>query len=213
LLEQLPLQSCMPLGHAQAPLWQVLPPVHVLPQPPQLLLSVCVSTHALPQRLRLPQLVPHDVPSQVALPPVGTGHAEHEVPHEPVDVLLEQVPLQSCVPLGQAQALLWQVLPPLHAALHAPQFALLLARSTHEPPHGVMPGAQPEAHAKLPPEAAHSGVDPEHAVVQLPQCEAWLMSVSQPSSGLLEQCAQPAAQADEANEHGPAVVHETVPVT
>jgi hypothetical protein len=39
----------------------------------------------------LPQVSPHDVPSHVAVPPVGAGHAVHEVPHDPVLMLDAQV--------------------------------------------------------------------------------------------------------------------------
>jgi hypothetical protein len=44
---QVPLQSTMPTGHAHLPAWHVLPPVHakMVPQPPQLALSVCSFTH------------------------------------------------------------------------------------------------------------------------------------------------------------------------
>jgi hypothetical protein len=37
-----------PAGQAHVPLWQVSPPVHFVPQAPQLLSSVLVSTHELP---------------------------------------------------------------------------------------------------------------------------------------------------------------------
>jgi len=48
LLTHVPLQSCVPAGHLQAPPAHCLPPVqaYVEPQPPQLLLSVCSSTQA-----------------------------------------------------------------------------------------------------------------------------------------------------------------------
>ncbi len=41
--------STCPLGHWHWPLLQVLPPVHCVPHPPQLLLSVEVSTQEVPQ--------------------------------------------------------------------------------------------------------------------------------------------------------------------
>jgi hypothetical protein len=37
------------------------------------------------------QLPPHDVPSQVAVPPVGTAHGVHDVPQVATSVLLAQV--------------------------------------------------------------------------------------------------------------------------
>jgi hypothetical protein len=50
------------------------------------------------------QLIPQEVPLQLADPLAGTGHAVHDVvPHEEVDELLEQVPLQSWLPLVHAQ--------------------------------------------------------------------------------------------------------------
>ena len=42
-----------PSPHWQMPPLQVDPPVHLVPHPPQLLLSVCVKTHA-PLQLTLP---------------------------------------------------------------------------------------------------------------------------------------------------------------
>ena len=41
------------------------------------------------------QVPPHCVPSQVALPPVGTVHAVQLEPQEPTDVLLAQVDPQT----------------------------------------------------------------------------------------------------------------------
>jgi hypothetical protein len=48
-----PEQSTVPDGHVQAPPEQKVPPEHTSPQPPQLLLSVCRSTHELPHAVRL----------------------------------------------------------------------------------------------------------------------------------------------------------------
>ena len=48
------------------------------------------------------QAMPQLVPSQVALPfEGGLGQAEHRVPQVATLVSDEQVPLQSCVPIGQ----------------------------------------------------------------------------------------------------------------
>ena len=73
--EQMPLQLWLFAGHVllqarllamQAPLQSCMPPG---------------------------QLVPHESPSQVAAPPVGTGHAEHEVwPQLVSRALLTQAP-------------------------------------------------------------------------------------------------------------------------
>jgi hypothetical protein len=48
------------------------------------------------------------VPSHVAEPPVGTGHALQDEPQVLVDELLEHALPQRCVPEGQAHAPLWQ---------------------------------------------------------------------------------------------------------
>jgi hypothetical protein len=54
------------------PLEQTLPPVHTVPQPPQLLLSVCLLTQLLPQRARpVPQLAVQTPLTQAMLPPAG----------------------------------------------------------------------------------------------------------------------------------------------
>lgn len=63
------------------------------------------------------------------------------------------------------------------------------------------------------PEPAHSGVAPEHVVVQLPQWAGTVTSVSQPLSATVPQWAQPEAHADGAKAHWPDESHETVPVT
>jgi hypothetical protein len=75
------------------------------------------------------QLTPQLEPSHVAtpFPPMGGGHARQEFgPHDDVEELLEQVPLQLCVPAGHVQLLFWQVLPPEHLMPHPPQFELSL---------------------------------------------------------------------------------------
>jgi hypothetical protein len=81
--------------------------------------------------------MPHDAPLQVAEPFEGTGHGEHELPHDAVDELLTQVPLQLCVPPGHAHWPPWQVIPPLHANCEPqpPQFELSLLKSTQPPLH------------------------------------------------------------------------------
>jgi hypothetical protein len=99
--------------------------------------SLEVSTHAVGliagQAVKpiVEQEPPQFVPSHVGVPLVGVGHAVHEVPHEPVSMLLLQVPLQSWEPAGQAQVEVWQVFPPEHGAPHAPQLLLSVARLTH----------------------------------------------------------------------------------
>jgi len=74
---QIPLQSWLPDGHE---------PMH----------DDIEAMHA-PKHSFCPvgQLPLHDVPSQVAVPPVGTGHAMHDVPQVATSVLLAQVDPQA----------------------------------------------------------------------------------------------------------------------
>jgi hypothetical protein len=87
--------------------------MQLVPHAPQFFGSFDRFAHALPQSMS-PEghEVPQDVPSQVAVPPVGAGHAVHDVPHDDVDVLLSHVEPQRCVPVGHAQWPPWQVSPP-----------------------------------------------------------------------------------------------------
>jgi hypothetical protein len=121
-----------------------VPPVHACAQVPQLAGSFVVSTHAPLQSAGVDpvHVMPHEVPSQLAIPlPLeGLGHAAHElVPHQEVLVLLTHVPLQSCVPPGHLQMEPEQCLPPLHAnvAPQPPQLASSEVSSTHAPAQGV----------------------------------------------------------------------------
>jgi hypothetical protein len=45
----MPLQRVSPFRQAHTPFWQLVPPAQRIPQPPQLLSSLCVFTQALPQ--------------------------------------------------------------------------------------------------------------------------------------------------------------------
>jgi len=66
-----------PVPQPQALPWQIIPPVHTIPQPPQLLLSFCRFTHALPQACRpVPQLGWH-------VPPEHWRSAPHATPQVP----------------------------------------------------------------------------------------------------------------------------------
>jgi hypothetical protein len=47
------------------------------------------------------QVPPHIVPSQVAIPPVGTGQGTQAVPQLPTSSFLTQTPTQLCVPAPQ----------------------------------------------------------------------------------------------------------------
>ncbi len=108
----------------QTPAKHVSPEVqaNVAPQPPQLLGSFMVLTHAVPQSVGYaawPQESPQTGgdPVQVAPPCVGAVHALQEVPHDvrDVDVSLMHVPEQAWVPDGQAQAEATQTFPPVQA--------------------------------------------------------------------------------------------------
>jgi hypothetical protein len=84
------------------------------------------------------QLGTHDEPLQDTEPAVGVVQGVHDVsPQDAVDVLLEQVPAQSWVPVVHAHTPLWQVFPPVHAndAPHPPQLLLSLLKSTHPLAH------------------------------------------------------------------------------
>jgi hypothetical protein len=75
--EQRPPQSCVPVAHV---------PMH----------AAAASMQTLAQSFWLVgQRAPHIVPSHVAEPPCGGAHAEHDVPHEAVDALRAQLPLQT----------------------------------------------------------------------------------------------------------------------
>jgi hypothetical protein len=118
----------------------------VCPQVPQLAASVVVSTQAPLQAAGVApvQVIPHDVPSQLAmpLPAVGPWHAMQAlVPQEDVLVLLTHEPLQSCVPPGHLHVEAEQCLPPLqaNAAPQPPQLASSDVSSTHAPAHDVYP--------------------------------------------------------------------------
>ena len=83
----------------------------------------------------------------------------------------------------------------LHTFGHDPQCSGSLVVSTHSSPHSVEVGAEHVLeHWRLAPCPVHSGVAPVHAVVQLPQCAAVVISVSQPLVALPSQFARPSAQ-------------------
>jgi hypothetical protein len=133
----------------QTPAIQLSPDAHAnaMPQPPQLLLSIIVFTHALPHivgKELLQELMQPGAPLQVTVPLVGATQAAHVVPHDvrEVELSLTHVPLQSCMPAGQVQVELWQTLPPVQAwevpaVLQAPQLALSVVVSTHALPQSI----------------------------------------------------------------------------
>jgi hypothetical protein len=86
----------LPVGYAHA-LELLQTPPQVVPAPVQSLVmqhpdeatQTPADAHFLGREV--PQVKPQLVPSQVAVAPVGVGHAEHEEPHEPVLVLDAQL--------------------------------------------------------------------------------------------------------------------------
>ena len=103
LPEQRPLQSWDPVGQTQTPAWQILSMSHATPQPPQLALSVVLSTQALPHKLSdPPQALPQAPPSQVAVPSEGATHPAPQAPQFCGSVMtFAHVPLQFISPTGQ----------------------------------------------------------------------------------------------------------------
>jgi hypothetical protein len=95
---------------------------------------------------------------------------------------------------------------------HVPQFVALMLVSTHVPLHNIDEPVQPVAHAYVLPEAAHTGMPGGHVMVHPPHVWTLVRSVSQPSSGLLLQCAQRLAHELGGNEQLPPV-QETWPLT
>ena len=75
--------------------WQ-MPEQSCVPEPQTPAHEAVASMHA-PAHSFIPdgQVPPHVVPSQVAVPPVGTGQAVHNVPHPAVLVLAMQAPPQA----------------------------------------------------------------------------------------------------------------------
>lgn len=70
-----PLHMRSPIGQAQRPAWQLVPFAHRVPQPPQLMLSVCSLTQTLPHADN-PAAQPH-------LPALHVWLLLHFVPHMP----------------------------------------------------------------------------------------------------------------------------------
>jgi hypothetical protein len=188
--------KCWPPGHVPAPqtpglpLHTAEPPdggLHTMLQPPQLLMSVVVSTHAPPQSVVFggvapAQDMPQLVPSHVAEPPpVGTGQEVHAVaPQELIEELLTHALPHRCWPAGHVlpQTLAVQVsVPPVGGAGHtmpqAPQLVRLLVVSMHTPLQFVCPPGQawthePLGHVTVPPVGAAQFVhDAPHELAEM----------------------------------------------
>ena len=131
-----------------------VPPRHVIPQPPQLLTSFAVSTHAFDakQYVRYGEVVhesTQEVPLHATVPFVGLEHTVHEGP-QALPSLLTQVEPHRCCPPTHWQTLFTHASPPAQAycAPHPPQLDALLVVSTHVPSQSVDAGAlHPVTHA------------------------------------------------------------------
>lgn len=92
MLTHAPLQNVFPaVAHVQTPPWQVAPPdpLHVVPQLPQLALSLVRLTHAPLQSVRFDeQLAVHEPMLHTACPPVGP---EQAFPQDPQLLRLDAV--------------------------------------------------------------------------------------------------------------------------
>ena len=102
LTQAVPPQSPCPAGHLQVPFMQLVPPVHALPQVPQLALSEFLSTQLVPHNaVVLSQAVPQTLAVQVATlwaPVAVQSEAEQQAGAE---ILMHVVlPVQVCCPLG-----------------------------------------------------------------------------------------------------------------
>jgi hypothetical protein len=174
---------------------------HALPQEPQWLRSVAVSTQDIPQRTRPPA---HPLTHRPVIA-LHTGEApEHEAPHEPqfeavpsgVSQPLAALPSQFAkpglhAPIAHPPAVHTAVaLASEHVRPHAPQLASSVLVSTQDMPQRVRPTPQPEPH--VPPE--QMGVAPVHARPHMPQLLLLLSAVSQPFALIASQSPKPAAQ-------------------
>jgi hypothetical protein len=138
------------VGQVQAPAVQTLPPVQATPHVPQLRGSVAVVVQTAGE----PQAV--WPAGHWVLQPSGAGVAEQIWPAAQTVVQLPQavgsvfvflqVPEQSVRPVGQLQALLVQVLPPVHATPQVPQLLLSDVRVAQTVPHSVWPVGQVPLH-------------------------------------------------------------------
>ena len=142
------LQSAKPAAHApitQAPVEHVelaFGNAQAWPHMPQSATlarrSVSQPFARLPSQLPKPGLhaTPHVPPAHAETAFGAIGHEVEQVPQweESVVVFTQLVPQTVERSGGQLQTPLWHVPPPAQGMPHAPQFALLLQRSTHAPP-------------------------------------------------------------------------------
>jgi hypothetical protein len=153
-LRQVPPQSVSPGGQTQTPPWQILPPVHTLPQLPQLLVSLVWFVLVLAQTVG-------NCGGQTQTPPWQIRRPVHTLPQLPQFwssvARLRQVPPQSVRPGGQTQTPPWQILPPVQTLPQLPQLFGSVAGLRQAPLQHNPPGA--------------------HATPQAPQLDGSLASV------------------------------------
>ena len=148
--------KCCPPTHWQTLLTHSSPPeqAYAAPQPPQLLLSVAVSTQVfVASQYVVYGAVAHEsthmVPLHATAPFVGLEHTVHDEP-QALESLFTQVEPHRCCPPTHWQTLETHCSPPAHAycAPQPPQLAALLVVSTHVPSQSVDAGAlHPVTHA------------------------------------------------------------------
>ena len=149
LFTQVEPHRCCPPTHWQTLLTHCSPPeqAYAAPQPPQLLLSVAVSTQVFvaSQYVTYGEVVhesTHEVPLHATAPFVGLAHTVHDGP-QALASLFTQVEPHRCCPPTHWQTLETHCSPPAQAycAPQPPQLAELLVVSTHAPLQSVGVGA------------------------------------------------------------------------
>jgi hypothetical protein len=146
-----------------------------LPQSPQFVGLLRVSTHAPPQK-RCP--IGHIV-AFVHAPEMQSSPIAHAFPHAPQFMLLPLVSTQvvphNVVPGVQAHLPAMHACPSLQRVPQSPQLLKLLVTSVHVPPQTFAV----VGHAHLP--ATHAAVAPLHIVPQVPQLRgSFMVSVQKP---------------------------------
>jgi hypothetical protein len=122
----------------------------VIPQP----ITLVLGTHAAPHWCEpaghtqlMPDctkpalhVIPQLVPSHVAVPFAGTGHAVHEVIPQLLTLVFEtHIPEHRCRPIGHWHAPATHVCPPMQRRPHIPQLLLSVCVSTHAGSQKVCP--------------------------------------------------------------------------
>ena len=196
----LPSQLAVPCGTTEHGV-QLAPQVRAL----------VLLTQSPPQRWKpLLHWIPQLVPSHVALPFGGTGHGEqlepqlagsafsrHFAPHEWYPGLHrnpQTLPAHVAAPKVTSG----------QAFVQEPQWFGSVVSSTQVESQRVdVVPVQPLVQAYAPLATEQNGVGSAQLVAQCPQCAGVVMSVSQPSSAFVEQCARPVRHAA-VTSHAPA---------